>query len=369
MTSGMRPSAGRRAFWRAGLAQAALWTWPDARAQGKDGAGPADPSRVLRVLAWPGYADADIVKAFERRFEVRVELTIVGSDDVLRERLARRDPDTGGPPFDVLAANTVELQRLRDLNQLSPLPLAWIPQAAAQLPRFLKRDAIPGLTQGSQLFGMPFTYSEMGLIFDRRQMTRPPESIQALWDERWRGKVLAFDGSTHNFSIAAQSRGLPPFRIPEGQLGPLARHLVALRRNVRAFYSQPDESADLFRRHQVALMFANYGRQQLKLLRDQGLDVGYALPREGALAWLDCWAITRQARSLTLAARWIDTMLSPEVSQAFSLRQGLANTREEPPEVASGASLLWLEPVEDEARRIALWQRIRDGERPERLTV
>lgn len=62
-------------------------------------------------------------------------------------------------------------------------------------------------------------------------------------------------------------------------------------------------------------------------------------------------------------------MLSPEVSRTFSLRQGLANTLEEPPEVTSGASLLWLEPVEDETRRAALWQRIRDGERPERLTV
>jgi len=364
----MRFSAGRRAMWRAGLAQAAAWAWPNVHAAAPDKSVSADSSRVLRVLAWPGYADADIVKAFEQRYEVRVELTVVGSDDMLRERLAQRETGTEAPPFDVLAANTVEIQRLRDLNLLSPLPLAWIPQAARQLPRFLKREAIPGLSQGSQLFGMPFTYSEMGLIFDRRQMTRPPESIQALWDERWHGKVLAFDGSAHSFSIAAQSRGLSPFHIPENQFSALARHLVALRRNVLAFYTQPDESVDLFRRHQVALMFANYGRQQLKLLRDQGLDVGYALPHEGALAWLDCWAITRQARSLTLAARWIDTMLSPEVSRTFSLRQGLANTLEEPSDMVAGAALRWLEPVEDEPRRARLWQRIRDGERPERLT-
>jgi putative spermidine/putrescine transport system substrate-binding protein len=62
-------------------------------------------------------------------------------------------------------------------------------------------------------------------------------------------------------------------------------------------------------------------------------------------------------------------MLSPEVSRTFSQRQGLANTLEEPPDVASGASLLWLEPVEDEARRATLWQRVREGERPERLAA
>ena len=89
------------------MAQTVVWASGGACVQGSGEGGVADTSRVLRVLAWPGYADADIVKAFERHFEVRVELTIVGSDDVLRERLARRDPDTGGPPFDVLAANTV----------------------------------------------------------------------------------------------------------------------------------------------------------------------------------------------------------------------------------------------------------------------
>lgn len=357
----MQFEARRRAFWRAGVAQAGVWLWPDAARAGEDAA------RVLRVLAWPGYADADIVKDFERRFEVRVEVTIVGSDDLLRQRLAQSDGAEEGPPFDVVAANTVELQRLQDLKLLAPLPLAWIPQAGGQLPRFQQREAIPGLSRGGQLLGMPFTYSEMGLIFDRRQLGAPPDSIRALWDPRWSGRVLAFDGSTHNVSIAAQSLGLPPFRIPPGQWGALARQLVALRRNVRAFYTQPEESVDLFRRHGVALMFANYGRQQLKLLRDQGLDVGYALPREGALAWLDCWAITRRARSLSLAARWIDTMLSPEVSAVFSRRQGLANTREEPQDSRADTALRWLEPVEDEPRRAALWQRVRDGERPERL--
>ncbi len=42
-------------------------------------------------------------------------------------------------------------------------------------------------------------------------------------------------------------------------------------------------------------MFANYGSQQVQLLKAAGLNVGYVVPKEGALAWLDCWAITRHA--------------------------------------------------------------------------
>jgi putative spermidine/putrescine transport system substrate-binding protein len=95
---------------------------------------------------------------------------------------------------------------------------------------------------------------------------------------------------------------------------------------VLTFYSLPEEAAELFRDHSVALLFANYGNQQLKQLRDAGADVGYVIPREGALAWLDCWAITRGAKNKRLAESWINFMLEASVSDALTRRQGLSNT-------------------------------------------
>ena len=119
----------------------------------------------------------------------------------------------------------------------------------------------------------------------------------------WPTGVLAYDGGTHAFSLAAQKLGLAsPFRIPASQWPQLVESLVALRRNVSGFYTLPEESLDLYRRRGGWLMLANYGRQQFQLLRQAGLDVRYALPREGALAWLDCWAISRHALSRSLFA-------------------------------------------------------------------
>lgn len=327
---------------------------------------PVHAATVLRVLAWPGYADADIVAAFEKLHGARVEVTTVASDDVLRVHLARLD----GPGFDLVAANTAEIAGFVSRRLLAPLPLRDIPNAARQLPRFRQLQSIAGIAQGTDVYAMPYTYSEMGLVYDRQQVRSPPLSVAALWDPQWRGRVLMFDGSTHAFSIAAMRRGLPPFRIPAAQFGPLARDLVALRRNLRAFYSLPEESLELFRAHRVALMHANYGQQQLKQLRDAGLDVGYVVPREGALAWLDCWAITRRSSQMALAAEWINYMLEPAVSRELTRRQGLANTLDEPAAFSDDApagALLWLEPVEDETRRAQLWQRIVSGERPARF--
>lgn len=138
-------------------------------------------------------------------------------------------PTPQGAGFDLVAANTAEIARLVARRLLAPLPVHNIPNTERQLPRFRQLHAIAGIAQGSDVYAMPYTYSEMGLIYDRQQITTPPASIAVLWDPRWRGRVLAFDGSSHGFSLAAMYRGMAPFHIPAAQFGPLARDLVALR--------------------------------------------------------------------------------------------------------------------------------------------
>jgi len=278
----------------------------------------------------------------------------------------------GGADFDVFAVNTAELQRYIRAQLVRPVDPALIPNTRTQLPRFRQRAAIPGLvhTQDgvAQTYAIPFTYSEMGLIYDRHQISTPPTSITALWDSRYQGKVLAYGGGTHNFSLAAQMLGAAsPFKIGPDLWPRAVDALIDLRRNVLGFYNQPEESISLFRRHGVALMYANYGTQQLHLLRAQGVDAGYVIPREGALAWLDCWAITRQARDSALAHAWIDFLLGEQASRLLVTRQGLASTTTESDASRPEVRIVWLEPVEDTGRREALWARIRSGDRASRV--
>jgi len=325
---------------------------------------PARAAGTLRVLAWPGYAEAEVLREFEQRSGAKVELTIVGSDEALWHRINAR----GGADFDVFAVNTAELQRYIQAGLVQSVDVGLIANTRKQLPRFRDLAAIPGLVHRrdgrAQTFAIPYTYAEMGLIYDKRQLPVPPSSISALWDPRLRGKVLAYDGGTHNFSLAAQALGSgSPFRLASAQWPRAVDKLIELRRNVLGFYSQPEESVRLFQRHGAALMHANYGMQQVQLLKAAGMDIGYVMPREGALAWLDCWAITRGARDRKLAHVWIDTLLAAKASELLVTRQGLANTTSETLPRQPEQAPLWLEPVEDAARREALWQRIRSGDR------
>jgi putative spermidine/putrescine transport system substrate-binding protein len=319
---------------------------------------------ALRVLAWPGYADPDLVKVFEQRTGSTVEVTIVDSDEALWQKIRNNKAQD----FDVFAVNTAELQRYIAEGLVTPINTAGVRRIATQLPRFRNVKSIPGLVHGGKVFAIPYTYSEMGLIYDRQQVKEAPTSIRALWDPRYKGKVLLYDSGTHNFSLAAQVLGgTTPFHLNDKEWPAAVQQLISLRRNALAFYTQPVESVELFKNKKAALLFANYGSQQLQLLKAAGIDVGYAIPKEGALAWLDCWAITRGARNPELAEAWISYLLEKEPGEALVKRQGLANTTSESPNLRTDDTFKWLEPVEDVDRRNLLWGRIVSGDRASKV--
>ena len=76
----------------------------------------------------------------------------------------------------------------------------------------------------------------------------------------------------------------------------------------------------------MALIWANYGQQQVKQMKDAGAHVAYVNPKEGALAWLDTWAMTSGVKDKDLAEQWVNFVLQKKISQALSERTGFGNT-------------------------------------------
>ena len=323
----------------------------------------ASANGVLRVLAWPGYADADMVAEFERRHHISVEVSYINTDDELWSRIRQN----GGKDVDVFAVNTAELQRYIDQGLAVPIDLGHVKNHARQLPRFQDYAAIPGLMRKGQVYAVPYTYSDMGLIYNRKRVKKVPQSISELWDPDYRGRVLAYNASNHNFSIAGQALGVKnPFALSGEEFKKAVAHLIKLRRNVLTFYSTPEEAVKLYLANDIVLIFGNYGMQQVQALRAAGADVGYAIPREGALSWLDCWVIAPGAQDRAMAESWIDYTLEKDVSEAFTKHHGLANTVT-PFQNDSKEKIIWLEPLENYAKREELWSRIISGDDFERF--
>jgi putative spermidine/putrescine transport system substrate-binding protein len=313
-------------------------------------------AEALRVLAWEGYADADWVKDFTKETGIDVNVVFIGSDDEIWAKIKGSE----GKDFDVMAVNTAQLQRYIDAKLVTPWDLAAIPNQKEVLPRFRDLAQIKGETREGKPYGIPFAFDSIGLIYDIDKVKPAPTSMSVLWDPKYKGKVLAYDNGEHNFSFTALTTGIAdPFHLSAAQLDTVKAKLIDLKKNVLSFYTTADEAQQIYQNNDVALIWANYGQQQVKALQKIGAHVAYVNPTEGALSWLDNWAMTSGVRDKAAAEKWVNFLLQKKISGQLSERTGFGNTATPSGSAKEGDKLVWLESVEDPLKRSDLWNEIK----------
>lgn len=310
----------------------------------------------LRVLAWDGYADADWVKDFTATTGIGVDVVFIGSDDEIWAKIKGSE----GKDFDVFAVNTAQLQRYIQADLVSPIDVSKLPNQAKVLPRFRNLEAVGGVTKDGKVYGIPFAFDSIGLIYDTNKVKPAPTSMDVLWDPKYKGKVLAYDNGEHNFSFTALTLGYKdPFHLTADQMAKVKDKLVGLKHNVLSFYTTADEAQQIYQNNDVALIWANYGQQQVKAMQEVGAPVAYVNPKEGALAWLDNWVISKGARDMDAAHKWINFMISKKIGSELSKRTGFGNSVTETGSAGANDKLVWLEPVEDPLKRSDLWNEVK----------
>jgi len=134
---------------------------------------------------------------------------------------------------------------------------------------------------------------------------------------------------------------------------------IESKQNVLSFYTTADEATQIYKNNDIALIWANYGQQQVKSLQDAGAHVAYVNPKEGALAWLDTWAITSGATDKDLAEQWINFLMQKQIGQQLTERTGFGSTTAPSSNAKPDDKLVYVETVEDPTKRADLWNEIK----------
>lgn len=321
--------------------------------------GPVAEGRELRIMTWQGYADDDWIDEFEKAFDVDVQVVFAATDDEIWAKMRGSE----GRDFDLFAVNTAQLQRYIDAGLAAPIDLNNIPNREGQLPIFRDPKQIRGLSRDGYLYGIPFAFDALGLIYDRNKVSPPPTSLDVLWDPKYKGKILAYDYGEHSISAVALLLNMrDPFHLSDEQMAEVKAKLIDLKRQVLSFYSTADEATQLYRSNDIALIWAQYGQQQVKAMQSVGANIAYINPREGALAWVDVWSISSATREKLLAEQWINFLLEKRVGEQLTVRTGYGSTTS-PTEIARpNDRLIYIEPVENPTKRSDIWNEIRAAE-------
>lgn len=317
-----------------------------ARAAGKE----------LRILTWEGYADDQWIKAFEAKTGSSVSVSYTGSVDEIFAKMTASE----GADFDVIAIETSSYKRLTQEKLIQPLDAGKLPASANLMPAFKSVDAI---TFDGKTYAAPFAWGSIPLIYNADMFATAPDSWNILWDPKYKGKIIVMDDANNAIVTTALTLGIKdPFNLTDAQFADIKVKLLAQKANVASYYAGFDDGVSIFAQGGIDLMMS-MGEPQAPMLKKQGVNVDLTIPKEGAIGWIDCWAISIKARDIDLAHAFIDAMLQKEVGTYISEKTGYGNTTNAEANAKIGLNysdkLVFLQAPEDFARRIELWNEIK----------
>jgi len=305
--------------------------------------GPAAPEvRELRVQGRVGTVTPAMVERFQSRIRdewgqrvvVRFEEAEAARQFFNASML--RLHDVVNPTQEELKAGRF---RYLDRQLALPLDLDNIPNFE-RLNRCLRH--LNALWMEQEIQAMPMTCRPLALAYQIFLDEPPPASWTALWEERYQNRLaVSRNDGKGNVFLAALAAGLMPHEMGDPKKlddRGVAERLLFLAMNARHFWEGSDTAADF----QDCYLATSRGAALAPRVQPALENWGLVDPREGTLAQLPVWMVTKRASSpeqKRLAEAWIDFYLSPEVQLermrsigAIPVTEGLAD-QAEPEEV------------------------------------
>ena len=261
--------------------------------------GAAAGDKVLNLYIWSSYIAPETIQKFERRMGVRVNVDVYDTNEALLAKL-----QTARLDYDVICPSNYPVEILRREGRLRPLDHTALPHFSNIDPRFLNLDHDPG-----NRYTVPYFWGVTGIAYDTKRVATP-DSWGALWDERYRGRILMLDDPREAIGAALKWKGHSMNATDAALLREARALLLRQKALVRTYDSSSFEDALLAR--DVWIEQAWNG--QIARAMQQDDDIAFIVPKEGAPTYLDSLAIPVDAPHPELAHAFLDFTLEAEIA-------------------------------------------------------
>jgi spermidine/putrescine-binding protein len=313
-------------------------------------------TQTLNLLVWEGYADPSYVQTFEEQNHCKVSASYMGSSDELVAKLRGGSAGT----YDVISPSSDVATMIASADLATPLDLAKLPNYSQLSP---KLTSLPLVKVNNQVYGVPFMWGPDPLIYDTTVFATPPDTWNAFWDTKYRGKISVWDDLSTVY-MTAQVLGFDKpdpsqlYNLSDQQLDEVKKKLLDLKPNIRKMWSSGGELTNLFQNHEVvAAMGWPLMTNQLRKVK---FPVGETIPKENTTGWIDHLMITSGSENKELAYKFLAFMIDAQTQKKVTDVTGYTPANPEAAQFMTPDEIkgLHLDDVDNYQKRIYFWQNV-----------
>nr|WP_246422322.1 spermidine/putrescine ABC transporter substrate-binding protein [Nocardiopsis mwathae] len=272
---------------------------------------------TLRFANWPLYMDTDRTQL--QQFTERTGIEVAYDEAVqenhswfgkIQPKLAQGE----SIGYDLMViTNGIELTKLIELGFLAPLDHDQLPNFAEHAGELYKNTSYdPGNT-----YTVPYTSGITGIAYNPDYVDREITSIADLWDPKFKGKVGMMGDPQEIANFGLLLNGVNPADSgPDDWEKALAkleqqRDKGIVRRYYEQDYIQPLTNGDVW----MSMAWSGDIYQQNA---EEGTDLKFVVPEEGATIWTDCMMIPVTAENPVDALLLMDFLYEPEIAAGLT---------------------------------------------------
>jgi len=273
----------------------------------------------VNFFNWSDYIEPGVLKDFTRDTGIEVTYDTFDSNDLLETKLL-----AGKSGYDVVVPTAYFLERQIKAGVFRPLDKAKLPNLANMWPEITQRLA--AYDPGNQ-HAVNYMWGTTGIGYNvkkARDILGAEAKIDS-WDTVFNPESIArfkdcgvhmLDSSDDVFSAALNYLGLNPNSKDPADLQKAADVLMKVRPYVRKFHSS--EYLNALASGEICLVLGWSGdvKQAQKRAAEakNGVEIAYAIPKEGAQMWFDNLVIPKDAPNVEAAHALIDYLQRPEIA-------------------------------------------------------
>lgn len=344
---------------------------------------PGQGGRSVNVYNWSDYIDPTVIEGFTKETGIAVRYDTFDANETLETKLL-----AGRSGYDVVVPTGYFLQRQIAAGVFQKLDKSRLPNLGNVWPEIAGKLAF--YDPGNQ-YAVNYMWGTTGIGYNVKKMHAilgPGATIDS-WDVVFKPELIAkfkdcgvhmLDSVDDIVPAALHYLGLDPNSTQEKDLDKAAALIATIRPVVRKFHSS--EYLNALASGEICFVVGWSGdiKQAQKRAGEanNGVEVGYAIPKEGAQMFFDNLAIPKDAPHVAEAHAFIDYLLQPEVaakntnlvqyangnlaSQKF-INKAVLDDRTVYPDAATMAKLYTISAHDQKTQRVLnrLWTRIKTG--------
>ncbi len=290
----------------------------------------ADREHTLKIYNWADYIDEDLLEEFKGWYkeqtgeEVEIIYQLFDVNEIMLSKI-----ELGHEDFDVVCPSEYIIERMLRQDLLLPIDRDFgdTPDYTANVAPYIidKFSEIEGSGKNANDYSVGYMWGTAGLLYNPKYVTREEAcSWETLKDPKFKGKIFIKDAfrdvytsliiALHKDEIDAGELDIKKitFNSSDEYIAEVESFLNEVKDNVLGWEADFGKEEMTKEKAWINLSWsgdAQWAKDEAALV---GVDLDYAVPREGSIVWFDGWVIPKYARNVKAARYFINFLCMPE---------------------------------------------------------